>query len=319
MQDVSVVDMNIDDFYDQLDKLYEEGDVAAVRQFLEKCAREISEYDKHNNKAVAIYNELGSLYRSMSYYSKSVESFEKAGSEVLRKMGKNSSEYATLINNLAGTYRLRHDYDRAEELFTEAIDIYQKIGDKYSYAFASVHNNIALLYQETGQFKKAAEHLQAALNLMESFHDDAYKHEIAVTYSNLTALYHKIGDDDKARKCLDKALSIFESLDDKENVHYAAALNSLAGFLYAQGDYHKAIETYHKAADYTRYFFGENVEYGIAYQSMYWSYLKLGNLNSARECLEEAYRVYRNLFGPDNEKTRMVEDELSRLKTEKTG
>ena len=56
--------------------------------------------------------------------------------------------------------------------------------------------------------------------------------------------------------CLQRALQAFEKCADEENVHYAAGLNSLAAFLYAEGDCERALALYRKSMRYTLRFFG---------------------------------------------------------------
>ena len=202
-------------------------------------------------------------------------------------------EYATLLNNMAGTYRLMGRPDRAIELFCQAIEIYQRQGAENSYAFVSVLNNIALAYQAMGRIDPATEHLEQALEALRRM--PGYLHEEAVTYHNLTALYHRAGRKEDARRCLEMALQCFEECGGGEDPHYAAALNSLAGFLYGEGDYVRAIETYQKAAAYTKRWFGENVEYAVTYQNTSWAWQAKGEIDTACRCLAEAERVFSKL------------------------
>ena len=108
-------------------------------------------------------------------------------------------------------------------------------------------------------------------------------------------------------------MAAFEDCGGGEDPHYAAALNSLAGFLYGAGDYERAIETYQKAAAYTKRWFGENVEYAVTFQNMSWACQSMGRNAEARHCLTEAERVLTALFGADHERTQAVRDALRRL------
>ena len=81
-------------------------------------------------------------------------------------------------------------------------------------------------------------------------------HEVAVTYNNLTALYNAAGDKKQAMLCLQRALQAFEKCADEENVHYAAGLNSLAAFLYAEGGLRACTCTLTASMRYTLRFFG---------------------------------------------------------------
>lgn len=114
--------------------------------------------------------------------------------------------------------------------------------------------------------------------------------------------------------CLQRALQAFEKCADEENVHYAAGLNSLAAFLYAEGDCERALALYRKSMRYTLRFFGENVEYGITWQNMAHVYEKMGQRTEAAAALERAEKAYARLLGPEHERTQSAGDELQRLR-----
>lgn len=297
-------------FYQELDKTYSKG-LEEVERFLQGSRGALQD-EENPAGLVAIHNELGSFYRGTSRYAESLDAFRAARGEIARRMGEDCVEYATLLNNMAGTYRLMGRPAKAVELFLRAIDIYQGRNAENSYAFVSVLNNISLAYQELGRLEEAVANLERALAMLRRM--PGYLHEEAVTYHNLTALYHQMGRQEDARRCLEMALAAFEDCGGREDPHYAAALNSLAGFLYGAGDYDRAVETYQKAAAYTKRWFGENVEYAVTFQNLSWVYQATGDLNEARRCLEEAERVLSKLFGPEHERTQAVRDALRHLR-----
>ena len=303
------MDWDVKRFYQELDQTYSQG-LEEVERFLMEGRRTFREA---GNAAglVAVHNELGAFYRGTSRYTESLTAFQTAGEEIVRRLGTDCVEYATLLNNMAGTYRLMGRPAEAAKLFRQAIDIYQNQNAENSYAFVSVLNNISLADQELGQLEEAAANLERALSMLRRM--PGLLHEEAVTYHNLTALYHKMGRQEDARRCLEMALASFAEGGGKEDAHYAAALNSLAGFLYSAGDYNRAVETYRKAAKYTKRWFGENVEYAVTFQNMSWACQAMGEEGEARRSLEEAERVLSKLFGPEHERTQAVRDALRRL------
>ena len=68
--------------------------------------------------------------------------------------------------------------------------------------------------------------------------------ETAVIYNNLTKLYHMTGDKTQARFCLTRALQALGKCPEAERTHCAEILNSLAGYLYAEGDCETAAALY---------------------------------------------------------------------------
>lgn len=304
---------SLETFYSKLDECYLQGDLTAVERYLLECEKQAKrETHGRRDMLIAVYNELGSFYRGVGLYAQSVSAFEKARALATTDLGENSGQYATILNNMAGTYRLTGDHVKAISLFHEAVEVYRNAGQEDSYAYASVLNNLALAYRENGQYEQAVHCLQQALERIESM--PGHLHEIAVTYNNLTALYSAMGDKKQAMLYLQRALQAFEKCSDDENVHYAAGLNSLAGFLFAEGDYERALALYRKSMRYTMRFFGENVEYGITCQNMSHVYEKMGKKAEAAAALEQAEKLYERLLGPDHERTRSAGDELQRLR-----
>lgn len=297
-------------FYQELDETYSKG-LEEVERFLLE-SREAFRKAENAAGLVAVHNELGSFCRGTSRYAESLTAFQAAGEEIVRRLGADCVEYATLLNNMAGTYRLMGRPAEAAELFRRAIGIYQGQKAENSYAFVSVLNNISLAYQELGQLEDAADNLERALCMLRRM--PGYLHEEAVTCHNLTALYHRMERREDAQRYLELALAAFEDCGGEEDPHYAAALNSLAGFLYSAGDYERAAETYQKAAVHTKRWFGENAEYAVTFQNLSWVHQAAGNWNEARRCLEEAERVLSRLFGPEHERTQAVRDTLRRLR-----
>ena len=303
----------LETFYGELDECYLQGDLTAVERFLLECEKQArSKAHGRRDELIAVYNELGSFYRGVGRYAQSVAAFEKARTLAMTDLGKDCSQYATILNNMAGTYRLTGNHVKAISLFHEAAEVYRQSGMEDSYAYASVLNNLALAYRENGQNERAITCLLQALARIETMPE--HLHEVAVTYNNLTALYNAAGDKKQAMLCLQRALQAFEKCADEENVHYAAGLNSLAAFLYAEGDCERALAFYRKSMRYTLRFFGENVEYGITWQNMAHVYEKMGQRTEAAAALERAEKVYARLLGPEHERTQSARDELQRLR-----
>ena len=193
-----------------------------------------------------------------------------------------------------------------------AEQIYARAGEEQSYAYASVLNNMSLVYRELEDLQPAIDYLEKALEIIQTMPNT--QQEIAITYNNLAAMYRLADNTAKAKQCVDLAMQYFDQCCEQENVHYAAGLNSLAGFLYAECDDERALELYQKSAQYTKRFFGENIEYGITCRNMYWVYKRLGKRTEAMAVLEKAREIFAQALGEDDARTCAVADDLRRLK-----
>lgn len=154
--------------------------------------------------------------------------------------------------------------------------------------------------------------LEEAVTLIES--TPALRFTLGITYSNLTTLHYAAGDHEQAIRCMNRALQEYERCPDEDRWHYVDALNSMGGFLYAEGNYWQAIALYRKSASYTLRCEGETLEYAAICQNMRWCYEGLGQLERGLFALKEAIRIYTRLLGADHERTRTAADDLICLK-----
>lgn len=304
---------NLEDFYQCLNECCARGELERVEGFLLRRVERGQAGELEADELIAACNELGALYRDTGRYERSMAAFEQA--KALAADGPDQGGYATILNNMAGTCRLMKDHARAIDLFLEALEICRRNGEQDSPAYAGLLQNLSLAYQETKQYQKAIQCLERALELVQAL--PAYRQEAAVTYNNLTALYHAAGEDGRAMECVDRALQSYEQCPEEERFHYTAVLNSLAGFLFAQGNCLRALTLYQKSAKHTRRFLGENEEYAVTCQNMRWVYEKMGERGQAAQCLDRAQRVYERLLGAEHERTRAVADDARRLREER--
>ncbi|MDR3766552.1 MAG: tetratricopeptide repeat protein [Butyricicoccus sp.] len=299
--------------WDTLDGFYKKlYDIQNDREQTERFLNQSAAWAKGAEEQIAVYNELGSFYRSIGSYAQSLAAFERAQVCAASQFGKTCNQYAAILNNMAGTYRRMGDYERAVAGFEQAMAIYRALGEKQTDAYASVLNNLSLTYRELGRLDEAILSLERALLCIEKM--PGSRQEIAVTYNNLATLYHAAGKREQAMACLGRAVQEFEKCAEEENVPYAEGMNSLAALLYAEGNFTEALALYRKSAAYTKRFCGENVEYALTLQNMAWIYQQLGQAEEAHAALTRAGKIYQNRLGPDHERTRAVADTLKRMR-----
>lgn len=304
--------MDMQQFYQQLDQFYTQGNPDGAERFLLSQAGSSCCAPADPHLLLAVHNELGSLYRGQSQFQPSLSAFEKARELAASLYGADSLQYATVLNNMAGTYRLSGVLPQAIQLFLQSLELYRECGEEDSYLYASGLNNLSLAYQQDRQFQPAIQCLEQALQIMQRL--PQHQQELAITYNNLTALYFTVGDQEKASQCAEQALAEFDKCADGDNLHYAAGLNSLASCLYAAGDLERALTTFQKSARYTVRYFGENIEYAITCQNMRWVHEKLGQYPQAIAALERAVSVYQHLLGADHERTLAAQQDLTQLR-----
>jgi len=287
----------MDEFYEELDKLYEVGNQGAIESFIIGTIGKFEYVDEQRSLTCAsIYNELAGFYRGVSRYAESADAFLTSLSIFEENGYRASSEYATILLNLAGLRRLTGDIVNAIELFLTAKDIFESAGAKDTYAYISTLNNIALAYKESGDYDQALAYAAGALDHIRQSGDD---HDIATSLNNLAAIYLETGDLSSAGDLISEAFVLYDRMPEK-NVHYAAALSTKASLLYRAGDYIGALANFRRALDWTNRFFGENIEFAICKRNISDVLEQLGDIHAAVIELSYAAAVMDRILGAEH-------------------
>ena len=123
------------------------------------------------------------------------------------------------------------------------------------------------------------------------------KTTIGITYENL-------GIYDKAEVQLKQALQIRQSLFGENNDKTASSINNLAGILHSEGELDRAKKLYEKAIEIHRRFpKPKHVELADALNNCGILNLDLGNYDEAIKYFNEAYAIYLEVYGKQNDNT----------------
>ncbi len=238
-------------FFQQLDKLYQEGNLNEIEMYLADALRRCEPQDR-----VTVLNEIGAFYRGISRYDQSEAAFLQALT-VLEAAGQTGSKaYATVLLNLAGVYRLADHCDKAVELYDQVLEML----DPDTYEYASALNNYSLARQAMGQLDEAQDLAARALEWVEAH--GAPAHEVATSLNNLAAICVRRNDTEQAAALLDRALAMYDAMPEP-NIHHAAALYTRGVVHLGQGDLDRAESCFHRALELTDHFFGHNAEYQV--------------------------------------------------------
>ena len=143
--------MNTTQFYEKLNKLFDEKDLEKIDQFLDQALRQTLE-DGDDYLAITILNEVIGFHRDTGNFEKSLQACDEVISLLKRNKLEGTVEYATSLQNVANAYRAAGRKVESLGYYNIVFKIYKEQLDEDDYKFASLHNNIALLYQEIGKF-----------------------------------------------------------------------------------------------------------------------------------------------------------------------
>jgi len=120
-------------------------------------------------------------------------------------------------------------------------------------------NARGLLDLAQDQPHRATKHLEAALELTRSLHDDQHP-AVARAYDNLALAAHRGGDLAGAQRLSADALEILEGELGPRHPHVARASINAGGLAVSAGQFERAVELYQRALGIQRTVFGEDAE-----------------------------------------------------------
>lgn len=260
--------INMEEVYEQLDRLYDENQGQGVEEFLLAKAEEFIALGD-TPALVQILNELIGYYREHSEYEKCISYCVRLQSIVEQSELNGSMAHATTLLNIATCLR-------SAGLLKEANAMYQQVKAYYdanlspdSMLFASLFNNMSLLFQEMGDYESAVDCLERALGISKLYPE--CRIEEATTYANLANTLLQLDRKQEAEDALTNAIALFEE-DLDPDYHYSAALSALAELKYEQGDFRAAVDSYEKSLAHIEKKVGKSRAYEII----------LNNLNTAK-------------------------------------
>ncbi|MCQ4635151.1 tetratricopeptide repeat protein [Anaerovorax odorimutans] len=257
--------INIQEFYNGLDLMFEKKDRFETKRYLESWLRTAEEKNDIQG-VVAVSNELGGLCRATGELDRA-KALYKNVLDNLEKMGLAATEhYATALINTADVHINAKEHRQALELFLKAQQILKDCGLGGDYRMAALCNNISAIYRETGEFAKAEQALDIAFHIIKGL--PQYKGELATTYTNLAELQIRQNKLEMAKESLIEAIKIFEEETGGKDVHYSAANASLGEVFFWEKNYREAEKYYTKALQLIERDFGRTPYYELVSRNL---------------------------------------------------
>ena len=281
--------MEMNNFYYQVDRLFEEKKLNEAEEFMKETLAQ-AEAESDAGAVITVCNELGGYYRAVSRYSDGISLYEKA-LKLMRDMGLARSEhYGTTLVNYATTYTMAGDTIKALNLYTEAAEIYAEAGLGADYRLATLFNNMSFLCQDLEDYPQAQEYLEKSLFILKGLEESEI--EVAITYSNLANVYLAMDRIDEAKVSVKKALDLFIGESGDSDVHYAGAVCTLGEIYFKEADYEKAAALFRESMKLTERDYGEdNLSYAVLCENLALCLKELGDEEEALKFENKSYEI----------------------------
>ena len=250
--------MNINDFYQKLDQLFQQHDTAAIEKYM---IDSLTAVRTENDPAaiVAVSNELAGFYRAAGNIDEAIKLSQKV-LQLLNNMGEETSEnFAVALQNGANIMMVAKDYDTALQMFKTAESILAYRGFSNDYRMAALCNNISALHREMENFEEAEKAALRSLEIIVTM--PQYRIEMATSLINLGEVQTRLGKYEEARETLQASMDIYELETGGRDPHYAAANAAMGNLYYFWQKPEQAAPYFRKAMELIERDYGRNAFY----------------------------------------------------------
>jgi sensor histidine kinase YesM len=193
---------------------------------------------KNKMLEASVYDNMGSTYRFMSEYAKSIECNQKF--LVLYQECNAEAKTAIPLFNTGSVYNEMSDYPKALEYYQKGMAIDERFGTQSDIAIDLY--DIGVVYFCLNDFKKALDNFQKAKIINERNADTL---NLAYNVGSIANAYLDLGDNTKALEHYNLALKYDEQLGNKSLM--ANTLNNMGSFYEKNNNYTKALESHLKS------------------------------------------------------------------------
>ncbi len=212
--------------------------------------------------------------------------------------------YITFIED-AFSYMEKYQYESGMRLIRSVMKSYSKVLKPNDLAlYYDFESAIAGMFDKN--FQKAISFSQTALDTCVP-EDDL--HLAANLNMNLGYNYHLAGQLEPAREYMERAIKLMSEYG-KPNNDMLIIYHNYANLMDDCGEPMKAIRAMKKCAEFIKDANGESADYADFRLDMGKMYLKIGNVQNAKDNFSAAFNIYASLFGADSE---MFESKFAEL------
>lgn len=249
--------MNIQQFLNGLDKLFEKGAIEQVEPYFHK-ALAWAEHDHDMSAKITILNEAMGFYRETSQYEKAKACIREV-LEIMEQVGlADSIPYATTLLNAANALRAAGELEEAMKDYNQVFTIYEGQVPQVDFRYAELYNNVALLYQEMEQYDMATRCLEQALVIVRQMPGKEF--QTAITLANLGSSELQEKRQEQAEEHLKEAITLFQSMNITDT-HMAAALAAMGEACYLKKQFEAAEDYYSQALQMIESYVGKTDAY----------------------------------------------------------
>jgi len=254
---------------------------------------------------------LGCAYKSLGQTETAIDFFQQALA-ISQEIG-NRQEEGHYLFNLGCAYKSLGKAEKAIDYYQQALAISQETGNQQAEEYYLC--DLGRAYKNVDKIEQTIDCYNKAIAINQEVGDQKREKKCL---SNLGNIYNRLGESEKAIDCHQQALVISQEVGDRqgEGNHLRNLGNAYFDLEIADADLHqaeKAIEFYHKALVISREI-GDQEGTRLNLNNLGAIYEELGELDSARDCYQQALVVAKEIH---SSKVETISAHLKRINSKK--
>jgi len=183
------------------------------------------------------YNNLATIYTSMSYYENAINAYEEA----IKNSDKDDATVAKYSSKIADAYQKMENLKKTAEYYEKAIELEKATGNKKE--LVTSYSNASTVYLGLGDYDKATEYINSAIKLNT---ETGETEKQPTLYNNLGNIYFEQENFNDAISNYQKSLELSQNLKDKER-NQAMAYHNIGIVYFKKKDNENAKDNFVKS------------------------------------------------------------------------
>lgn len=266
---------------------YIHGDYNLAIKYFQQSLQDADQIHEQDAKGSA-FNNLGTVYNVLGNYSEAIRYYQQA--LTISSESQNFSTTGKALSNLGIIYSNLGNYPQAIDYYQQALSITRQVGDRLEEGYTL--GNLGLVYNFLGNHEQAVAYCQQALVISQEI-GDRYSEENVL--GNLGIAYASLADYSRAIEYHQHQLTIAREIGDRRGE--AIALSRLGSCLIKFNQYSESL-SYLEAALQIFNVIGDRANQANSLKALAELYQGLGQLDTARQCVEQALSIAAELGIP---------------------
>jgi len=238
---------------------------------------------------------------------------EKFIRSCLDKLPNDHSDLSRCYDALGNIDLSKGNLDSSLNWYRKSFDMKKSKSEANDLNLAESYKNLAIVYSQKGDLTQALEYFKQLIIIWKQFYGD-HCVNLIFCYTQLASIYETQDNLTEAISCYYQALAIMVKHQFIGEISFAALYNNLGNIYTSLKNYHLALGYYNTSLEIKlRIHAPYNPSTATTYKNIGLVHGYMNNVQQSRENLEQAVKIYRQLYPADNSNVTEIEELIQNL------